>query len=57
MFRCSWKFYAGATRKLVFHVQFGKWKAPNGSQILLKKRGKLLVKRKSIADHQDGGNF
>ena len=57
MFRCSRKFNTGTTRKLVFHVHFGKWKAPNVSQILLKKRGKLLVKRKSVADRQNGGNF
>ena len=36
---------------------FGKWKAPSVSQILLKKKGKLLGKRKSIADLQNGGNF
>ena len=36
---------------------FGKWRAPSVSQILLKKKGKLLVKRKSIADLQNGGNF
>ena len=36
---------------------FGKWKAPSVSQILHKKKGKLLVKRKSIADLQNGGNF
>ena len=35
MFRCSPKFYTGTTRKLVFHVHFGKWKAPNVSEILL----------------------
>ena len=35
MFRCSRKFYTGTIRKLVFHVHFGKWKAPNVSEILL----------------------